>query len=685
MPESSASAGGSAEAATPLDIKARWLNLAVGGVILLGALAAYYNSFSVPFIFDDRPAIVDNPSIRHLWPIWDTLSPPRASGMTASGRPLFNLLLAVNYALGGTAVWGYHAVNLAIHVLAGWTLFGIVRRTLLRPGMRERFGAAALPLAAAVAVLWTLHPLQTESVTYISQRAESLMGLFYLLTLYGFIRGSESASSGGWYVLSVGACVLGMITKEVMISAPVIVFLYDRTFVAGTFRDAWRKRWRIHLGLAGTWLVLGYLIVNTGNRAGTAGLGTHVRSWEYLLTQCWAVPHYLRLSIWPRPLIFDYGMWLARDTAQVVSNASILAIILSGVLIALRYRPALGFLGAWFFLILAPTSSVVPVVSQTVAEHRMYLPLAAVLTLVVTGIYRWIGRRSFALFLVLGALLGFLSSQRNDDYRSALSIWSDTVNKRPESLRAHYNLGYTLEQDGKIEEAIGQYEVVLQLDPDYAEVHDRLGNNLLQVGRVKDAIEHFEQAVRAKPDYAKGYNDLGGALSRDGRIAEAIARYEQAARLNPRYADPHYNLGVALERMGRPRAAQASFERALELKPDFAEAHNGLATVLVATGRVAEAIGHWKQALQLDPDFAEAHNNLGSAYLGLGNVADATVEFEQAVRLKPDYAKAHYNLGAALEMRGQMAEAIQQYELAVRFNPNLAEARNRLDRLQATR
>ncbi|MGD1021058.1 MAG: hypothetical protein ABSA12_17265, partial [Verrucomicrobiia bacterium] len=200
-------------------------------LLVLTGLWAYHNSLTGPFIYDDWLSIQKNPTIRHLWPIWQPLSPPHAGGITVEGRPLINLSLAVNYAIGGTNVRGYHALNLAIHILAGLTLFGIVRRTLLQPRLRERFGAVADELALAVALIWTVHPLQTESVTYIIQRAESMMGLFYLLTLYGFIRGTASPLPRLWHGLCIGACALGMASKEVMVSAPLMVMLYDRTFV----------------------------------------------------------------------------------------------------------------------------------------------------------------------------------------------------------------------------------------------------------------------------------------------------------------------------------------------------------------------------------------------------------------------------------------------------------------------
>ena len=274
-----------------------------GGALVLAVLFAYANSRLGVFLWDDLRSIANNPTIRHLSTSW--LPPP---GVTVSGRPVLNFSIALSYALSGTSVSGYHALNLAIHILAGLALFGVVRRTLEQPGLRERFGNASVALALAVALVWALHPLQTESVTYIIQRAESLMGLFYLLTLYCFIRYASSSPGepeGGkpgrslWAWLSVLACLLGTATKEVMVSAPLVVLLYDRTFIAGTFREALRLRRRLHAGLVGSWLLLGLLAWTGGNRGGSIGFGIGVPWWKYALTQFRAVSPYLSLSVWP--------------------------------------------------------------------------------------------------------------------------------------------------------------------------------------------------------------------------------------------------------------------------------------------------------------------------------------------------------------------------------------------------
>ena len=299
--------------------------LAAAG-IALSALAAYGNTFGNAWVYPHVADIVDNPTLKHIWPIWPVLVPPATGGLTVGGRPLVNLSLALNYALGGTAVWGYHAVNLLIHILAGLTLFGIVRRTLEMTVPRESKNEHTV-FAFSVALLWTLHPLQTEAVTYVVERAESMMGLFFLLTLYCFIRSaakapsyvppggtSEGEKAGGdvWSWLSIACCLFGMATKEVMVTAPVIVFLYDRAFLAGSFAAAWRRNRRFYSALASTWILAAVLAVTTGSRGGTAGFGTGISWWAYIQIQFGAILHYLRLTVWPHPLIFDYGTQWAR-------------------------------------------------------------------------------------------------------------------------------------------------------------------------------------------------------------------------------------------------------------------------------------------------------------------------------------------------------------------------------------
>ena len=514
---------------TPIDTSPRpvdWSGFAGGAILAAGAIAAYCRTFSVPLLFDDVDAIAENPSIR----AWSTaLWAPVAT--TAGGRPILNLSLAANYAISGTEVWSYHAVNLAIHVLAGLTLFGILRRVFA-----PREGPAADIMAFSAALLWALHPLQTESVTYIVQRAESLMGLFYLLTLYCFVRGAdaEGRPRNRWFALSVAACLLGMGTKEVMASAPLIVLLCDRTIFAGSFREAWRSRWRFYCCLAATWLVLAFLVIATHGRGGGSG----VSWWRYAQTQFPAILRYLRLSVWPRPLIFDYGTQWVTDPWSVLPSAAAVAGLAAAAAWAF-FRPgfpakALGLAGIWFLSILAPTS-LVPGNRQTAAEHRMYLALIPVIVAAVIGIYRWTGRAALPFCAALAAVLAAVTFQRNEVYRSALDLWTDTVAHCPGNAFAHNNLSCELEHvPGRTREAIAQYEEALRLKPGYAEAHYNLGRALRAEGRVREAIAEYEETLRLQPDHLAAHFNLAVTLlAIPGRTGEAAAHLEEILRLQP--------------------------------------------------------------------------------------------------------------------------------------------------------
>jgi len=655
-----------------------WAVLLAGSVIVFAAVAAYHNSFTGPFIFDDKLSILENPTIRHLWPVWETLSPPHRGGATVEGRPLINLSLAINYALGRLDVRGYHALNLIVHTLAGLTLFGVVRRTLQQPKLRERFGKAANELALATALLWIVHPLQTESVTYIVQRAESIMGLFYLLTLYCFIRGAESPRPRLWNVLGVAACALGMASKEAMVSAPLMVLLYDRTFVSGSLREAWRRRRPLYLGLAGTWVLLGFLLdVSLGNALTSARSRGDIW-WKYLLTEPGAVLHYLRLSLWPHPLILDYSGWpMAMTWTSVLLPTLVVVALLGATVWACKKNLAWGFLGAWFFCILAPSSSVVPT-DCPAYEHRMYLSLAAVVVLVALGIHELLGRRGLAVLLAAALGLGFLTVQRNEDYRSELAIWSDTVARRPNNVRAQANLGLALANAGRLPEAVARYEQVLQWAPDYADVHLNLGNALFDLGKAPDAMRHYEEAIRLNPDDPVSYYDLGNALSKLGQVKEAIDRYNQALDLRPDYADAHNNLGLLLAAANEMPEAIEHYKLALRFKPEYPDAHYNLGTALLQAGSVPEALVQLQQAVRLNPDDPNGRCNWGIALFQAGQVREAIEQLRQGVRLRPDYPDAHYDLGNAYVEAGNLIDAKAQYEWALRLKPDDAEVHNDL-------
>lgn len=595
-----------------------WAAVAISAAVVV----AYLNSFSVPLVFDDGPSIVGNATIRQLWPPWAALSPPAGEGLTVDGRPVLNFSLALNYAVGGTGVVGYHVFNLVIHLGATLTLFGVVRRSLLLLGtFLEKKDAT--PLAFVTALLWALHPLQTESVTYVIQRAESLMGLFYLFTLYSFIRGTLPAGNARWLAASVISCLLGAATKEVTVSAPLLVLLYDRALVAGTFREAWQRRWRYYLCLAAIWPLLALLVFGTGSRGGTAGFGINVTAWDYSLTQYQAIFHYLRLSFWPSPLIFDYGTQWVKHAVEAVPYAACILCLVAATVWSLVRRPWLGVWGVWFFAILAPTSSILPGNRQTLAEHRMYLPLAAVVVLAVVGSYRVIacgagtraaaGRRILILGTACAVGLGWLTIRRNEDYRTELTLYRDTVAKRPDNAFARYNLGKALAESGAPAEAIAHYEAALRLEPTWAHAHYNLGNALAELGRSGLAAEQFRHALRLKPDYLRA----------------------------------RYNLGNMLVQLGDRSAALDEYLAVVRLRPDYAEARDNLGSVLLDLGRTAEAVEQYRQVVALGAAAPETHCNLGVALLLLDRARDALPHFEKALAGNPRLVPAREGMARA--------------------------------------
>ena len=602
-------------------------SLLAGGLIVLAVLAAYASSFSSAFVSDDLDAIVDNPTIRELWPIGPVLAPPHDAGQTVGGRPLVNLSLALNYAVGGLDPWGYHAVNLAIHALAALVLFGCVRRTLERVKT-----PAARAIALAAALPWALHPLQTESITYVVQRAESMMGLFYLLTLYCFIRYAEHRNRL-WFGFTILACLAGMATKEVMVSAPVMVLLYDRIFVSGSFREAWRRHRGILLGLASGWLLLGALVLANGNRGGSMGFGLGVSWGAYVWSQLPAIAHYLRLALWPYPLIFDYGVAWNPSALQVAAAVLVVGALAVGTAWAFRVRPWAAFLGLWFFAILAPTS-LIPANRFTLAEHRMYLALAPLAVAAAIGINRLAGRWLLATALGLSAVYGAATVARNRDYRSAVGLWSDTVARLPTNAFAQDQLGSALAATGSLDAAIAHYETALRLDPALPQTRFNLANTFNQAGRPEDAIAQYEAALRLKPAFPECYDNLASTLADHGRIPEAIERYEQALRLRPNFPLARNNLGNALAKAGRTAEAITQYEEALRQDPGLAEADYDLGNALMISDRVPEAIDRYEACLRLQPDHARAHHNLGVALRAIGRPEEAEAQLEIAARLK---------------------------------------------------
>ncbi len=636
-----------------------WLAAALAALLAL----AYANTFSVPFIFDDEPSITENSTIAERTSIWEAFAPPRNT--TLEGRPVANASLAINYAISGTRVWSYHVANLGIHISAALLLFGIVRRTLRR---QENWAREADLVAWVIAGLWALHPLQTESVTYIVQRVESLMGFFYLLTFYAFVRSCEPGAGKVWSWLAVGACWLGMGTKEVMVSAPVLVLLYDRTLIAGSFAEAVRRRTGVYISLFTSWVLLAWLLSSSFDRAHTAGFNAGVSSWHYLLTQCHAIMGYLWLSIWPAELTFDYGRFLIKDPAQVWMQGALLLTLFAGAIAATWRRSWMGIPGIWFFATLAPSSSVVPVATQTMTEHRIYLALAAVSMLVTALVWKYAGRRGLLVLTLALPVLAVTSFKRNELYREPLKMWMDTVAKQPGSARAQGSVGHILSMDGKTKLALPYFENAIS-SGDYvtAELFANYAYALKESGQPAKAEEALRKALTLDPNHYKVLAQQGNLLMARGQISEAVTLFTRSLKQVPGYQTARINLAAAYVNLGEVENAAREYAEALKRDEYCSRAWSGLGVIVFRTGKLDEAEALYRRALvrASKTDEAEARSRLGEVLASLQRPAEAEAELARALALDSRSWGARQNLASLLAQRGQYSEAIQHYERVV--------------------
>jgi Tfp pilus assembly protein PilF len=571
-------------------------------LVLIG-VGAYANCLDNPLFWDDEGAILTNPTIRRLWPLGPVLSPPPDTPV--SGRPITNLSHALTYAVSGLNPVGFHAASLALHLASGLLLFGIVRRTL--QVRRDEIGEPdrTLGWAWTVAALWTVHPLHTECLNYATQRSEVLAGFFLLLTFYCALRSFLALRPGWWQAAAVLSSACGMGSKEIMAGAPLLVWIYDRAFFSGSFRASLRRRMPLYAGLAATWLILlAQASVSQYPSVFEFAFSGRRPWWVYALTQSHAVLYYLRLAVWPHPLVIDYYDWPLADRLGAALPAGVVIVGLAAATVwALWKRPALGFLGAWWFLLLAPTTSLILIRTEVVAERRLYLPVIAAVILGVSLADRWLRARSRpgarsdqrlapAYAAAVIALCLGLIFLRNLDYRSEISIWRDAVAKRPGNGRAHNNLATALVKTGAKAAGALEFQRAIQIYPAYGRALCNFGVVLSELGQPRLGLEYLDYTLALYPDFAEAHNYRGEILLSFADYDEAGRTFRRALQFSPSLAVARLNLGALLARSGQWREAEAEYREALRLVPWDAEGHRRLGGLLLQQGRAAEAQPH---------------------------------------------------------------------------------------------
>lgn len=561
-------------AASPSAQQERWrIYLAVVLIAVLG-WAAFANSLDGVFVLDDVYEIEQNPEMSYLLPPWRAA----LAGQVIPARPIPYYTFAIDTALWKRQPRGYHYFNIAIHLGSSLFLFGISRRTLQTPKLAERFAASATTLAFLIAAVWVVHPLQTQAVTYVYQRLESLMSFLFLAAFYCFVRSSDSAQPNRWLIGSFAFTLAAVMSKESACAIPPLLFLYDVVFWTDSWRATLSERSRFYIAMFLTYIPLAVLVLSLGEayeefRTTRSSLG-------YALSQPIILLRYLQLCFYPTEQCLDY-LW-QRETVphRIVGPLLVVGGLFVAGVVGLKRRRPWGWLIAAFFLPLLPTSSFIPV-NDLANEHRMYLALGAVSAAIVLAgfagfksLTQAIGspRAATAFGLVAAAVIVVLSlvtHERNKLYHDRVKMWEDVIAKAPHNIRGYQNLGTAYLVDGRPKEAAEAARRVIG-DPHYRHRgYLILGSALLELGDRRGAIENLAKAIELYPDSpqtAAAYVNMAVAVGKSN--PELVAQlYAEALRVNRHNIAALLNVANARARVGDYVGAEEILRHALEIAP----------------------------------------------------------------------------------------------------------------------
>ena len=627
-----------------------------------------------------------------------------------------------DYQLYGLNPKGHHLTNLLFHIANALLLFMVLLRM-----------TGKLWRCAFIAAMFAFHPLNVESVAWAAERKNVLSTLFWLLTMWAYIRYAEKSTIKK-YGLVLLFFALGLMSKPMLVTLPFVLLLLDywplgrlkleqggpdnevpaksRYHVKSEFLKLMLEKIPLFALTTGA-CILTFIAQQEGALINANKLSLSTRLTNAVVSYL----EYLKKMIWPNDLAVFYPH--PESTLAAWKWVVCFVVLVTITAISIKFIKKVPYFAVgwfWYLGTLIPVIGIVQVGGQAMADRYTYIPLIGIFIIVAWGVPELISKwnhkekvLSVSVGIIILILLittwGQVSHWKNsitifkhalkvaneNSYNSylinyhlgnafwnkrktgeAISHYKMAIKINPDYAPTYNNLGIILGAEGKTEEEISHYKMAIKINPDVAEAHSNLANVLQKRGKNSEAISHYKMAIKIKPDYAPAYNNLGNALGKEGKFSEAISHYKMAIKITPDYAMAHSNLGNALQNGGKNSEAISHHKMAIKLNPDYAAAYNNLGTVLGAEGKTEEEISHYKMAIKLNPDYAEAHNNLGFALGAEGNNEEAISHFKMAIKLNPDYAEAHNNLGFALGVEGE--EAISHYKMAVGLKPDLVDA-----------
>lgn len=593
-------------------------------VLVAVTTVAYFPAWNGLPIWDDAGHLT-KPSLRSLHGLWRIWVEP---GAAQQYYPLAHSVFWLEHRLWGDSTFGYHLVNILLHAAGALLIVAILRSLEIRGAW----------LAGA---LFALHPVQVESVAWMSELKNTLSGFLYLSSALLYFRFDQTRRRtywGGAFALFA----LGLLAKSVIATLPAALLVV-----------LWWKRGKLSrqdllpvlpfflicvpVGLFTAWMERKFI--------GAEGAAFNFSLIERTLIAGRAIWFYLSKLAWPQDLIFIYPRWPISHAVwwQYLFPAAVLCLI--AVLWSYRKTSRAPLAACLLFIgTLFPALgyfNIYPFSFSFVADHFQYLACIAPFSLAAAAAYSeiarmksnaWIGQ--FSIGIVLAAFV-MLTWQQSTMYADMRTLWDVTIEKNPDCWMAYSNRGFGLLQEGRLADAIGDFKAALNVNPDYAYAHNNLGMALLQEGRLDDAVPHFTKALELKPDYAEPYDNLGTVYFQKGQVDASISSLRKAVAINPAFSDAHFNLGIAFRAKGETDAAISEYQKCLENAPDDLEARRGLAGALLEKGSIAESITQFQSVLAMKPDYVEALIDLGNAFLKAGQPRDAVEQFQKALSLRP--------------------------------------------------
>jgi len=620
-------------------------------IIVLTSLV-YFNTFQSPFHFDDETALLANEGIKS----WEMVKKNQFLS-----RYILYLSFYINYSIGGYDVIGYHILNLLLHIFVSIIIYLVIGITIQQEKSKEYVLSKNLPLLSAL--IFSIHPINTESVTYIISRSSILATFFYLLSLFLFIKGyivspgkNITTKRAIFYMVSVISFALALGTKEDTVTLPIIILLYLFYFSYGGkgVKDFIRQHGiyiSIPIILLTAYLVYRFYIF------GWATLTTiprdvqeYITPWYYFLTELKVIVfYYIKLLLFPINLNVDPDIIMSTTLFKPAVIISLLSIFIFPYLSYRLYRSSkiISFSILWFLITLIPTSSIVPLLDFA-AEHRIYLPMigfSICFAYFIISSIRGDTIRNIIMVVVI-FLFSMATIKRNIVWGDSVGLWKDAVKKSPYKARVYYNLGIEYAQDKQFEKALVEFKRSAKILPNHLLSHLMAGKMYKELGIYKNIIDEMGVVLSLKPEKVDDH------------------------------VDAYLELSSAYIKLGNFVKAEESIKGGLKLNPKNVMLHNNMATVLAERGLFDEAVKELRTALSIKSDYLKAYYNMGILYEKMGLINEAIMELEKAISIEPNNPESHLHLGELYRRNGFSDKALYHLNMSIKYDSNKERGKN---------